>query len=319
MSGKNLLLLITALLLTAVPIAGSFWYTAAQAPVNSAGEEQLVTIEPGTPTSAVGRTLFEARLIRSELAFLVAERLRGNFIQAGSYRLSPAMNLGDIIAILAEGEVAEHTVTIPEGWRAREIAALLTEKQIVSKEDFLPLAIPKEGYLFPDTYRFPLGVTAEEIVTTMRENFDTRTSEANLRLTRDDIILASIIEREADADDDRSKISAVYVNRLKIPMRLEADPTVQYAKTLVDSSLTDPWPKITTTDYREVNSPYNTYLNDGLPPGPIANPGLASLAAAKNPAAFDALYFFHTADGQTIYSRTLAEHNSKKSQHDLSI
>jgi len=279
----------------------------------------LVEIGQGTSTREIGRQLQREGLIRSELAFYIDVRLHDDLLQAGVYRLSPAMRMEEIITLLVRGEVAEHRVTIPEGWRLTEIASLLGEEKIVASQDFLKVAEGKEGYLFPDTYTFPLNVTAEEIVKLMRENFDTRTDDASLTLKRTDIILASIVEREAKNDDERAKIAAVYLNRLKQEMRLEADPTVQYAKTLVDRSITDPWPKITTEDYRSVQSPYNTYTNDGLPPGPICNPGLASLRAVLSPAPITDLYFFHTTDGQTIFSKTLDEHNAKKKQYNLAI
>lgn len=297
--------------------AGYAWYTAAHRPADPSGKEKLVEIKQGSSTRSIGQQLEKEGLIRSELAFYIDVRLHDDLIQAGVYRLSPKMSLSDIITRLAKGDVAEHVITIPEGWRLLEIANLLQEKGIVSSHEFLKEAEGKEGYLFPDTYKFPLNVTAKDIVARMRKNFDARTNEANIDLKRTDIILASIVEREAKSDEERPKIAAVYLNRLKNNMRLEADPTVQYAKTLVDFSITEPWPKITTADYRSVQSPYNTYLNDGLPPGPICNPGLSSLRAVLKPASTTNLYFFHTADGQTIFSKTLDEHNVKKRQYDL--
>ena len=316
---KRWVILLVFLLLVGALTGAYFWYKNAGTPLRESGEEKLVEIPSGASTREVGAKLVQEGLVRSELVFLIAERVSGNLIQAGVYRLSPAMSLDAIVTTLAEGKVAEYILTIPEGWRVREIAQLLSEKKMLAKEEFLSLAIPKEGYLFPDTYHFPLTVTPNEIITAMRENFDTRTNDASLHLKRTDIILASIVEREAKNDEERPKIAAVYLNRLEQGMRLEADPTVQYAKTLVDSSISDPWPKITVDDYRSVNSPYNTYVNDGLPPGPICNPGLASLKAVLSPASTQDLYFFHTSDGQTIFSKTLEEHNAKKLQYNLAI
>jgi len=314
------ILLLIPVLLLAILGGGAFaWYSTAHRPVNQGGEEKLIDIKEGTSTREIGRQLQREGFIRSQLAFYVDVRLHDDILQAGVYRLSPQMSMNDIIVTMVEGKVAEHQVTVPEGWRLLEIAKLLAEKKIIKSEDFLKVAEGKEGYLFPDTYKFPLNVTADDIVEAMRVNFDTRTDDARINLKRTDIILASIIEREAKSDADRVKIAAVYLNRLKVPMRLEADPTVQYAKTLVNSSITDPWPKITTEDYRSVNSPYNTYLNDGLPPGPICNPGLASLRAVLSPASIDDLYFFHTSEGETIFSKTLEEHNTKKKQYNLAI
>lgn len=296
---------------------GYTWYSFSHKAADPAGQEKLVEVSSGMSTREIGKRLREGGLVRSELAFYIDVRLHDDILQAGVYRLSGALGMNDIITALVEGKVAEHIITIPEGWRLIEIAALFNEKGIVPKQDFLKAAEDKEGYLFPDTYRFPLNVTTAEIVKRMRENFDTRTE--GMTLKRPDIILASIVEREAKNDDERTKIAAVYLNRLKRSMRLEADPTVQYAKTLVDSTVNESWPKITTDDYRSVQSSYNSYLNDGLPPGPICNPGFASLKAVLSPAQIDDLYFFHTADGQTIFSKTLDEHNARKKQYNLAI
>jgi UPF0755 protein len=300
-----------------LPSLGLVWYTAAQAPMDPKGQDRLVEIRSGLSTRSIAAKLKEEDLIRSELAFLVFTRLGGFLLQAGVYRFSPAMTLGEIMEDLAYGQVAEHLITIPEGWRLTEIADLLERKNVAGKDDFLKAASGQEGYLFPDTYRFSLKVTSSEIVDKMRQNFDQKTKD--LALDRKTVILASIVEREAKTDEERASIAAVYLNRLKLKMRLEADPTVQYAKTLVDLSLIESWPKITTDDYRGVQSPYNTYLSDGLPPGPICNPGLASLQAVLAPAPVDYLYFFHAREGQTNFSKTLEEHNAKKKEHKLAI
>lgn len=316
---KTILLFVILAVMAGVIGAGTTWYVLARKPLNASGAEKLFGIDSGLSTREIGKKLQAAGLIRSELAFFLNVRLHDDLLQAGTYRLSPAMSVDEIVTKLATGDVAEHRVTIPEGRRLTEIGQQLEDAKIVSRQDFLKAAEGKEGYLFPDTYTFPLSVTAAEIVAAMRENFDTRTDEANLSLKRSDIILASVIEREAKNDEERASISAVYKNRMRIGMRLEADPTVQYAKTLVNPGIIEPWPKITVADYRSVISPYNTYLNDGLPPGPICNPGIASLKAALNPAATDYLYFFHTSDGQTIFSKTLDEHNAKKKQYNLAF
>jgi UPF0755 protein len=303
-----------------VPGGAYGWYRLQLTPVAQAGpdrtgEEVLVDIPAGTSVRGIAAILTEQGLIRSELAFVVYAELTGSLLQAGTYRFSPTLSTPEVVTKLQEGDVAEHIVTVPEGRRLTEIAALLEEKNIVSRQTFLEAAAGKEGYLFPDTYRFPIGISAEEIVRIMRENFDTKTP--NLSLTRNDIILASIIEREAKNDEERSNIASVYRNRLNLGMRLEADPTIQYAKTIVDQTITEFWPKITTADYRGVESTYNTYLYSGFPPGPICNPGLASLKAALSPAKTDYYFFFHTTDGETIFSQTLDEHNTKKSQYNL--
>ncbi len=203
------------------------------------------------------------------------------------------------------------SVTIVEGKRREEIANSMESAGICSADAFLAASSGKEGKLFPDTYRFFPNTPATEVVKALTTTFAKRTRE--LAPTDDQIILASIIEREATDDTERETISGVYTNRINRGMKLEADPTVQYAKDTQEAKQVrnfSYWGIITRADYKGVNSPYNTYLNAGLPPGPIANPGLKSIAAAQNPAKHDYLYFAHR-DGKLLLSKTLAEHEAK--------
>ena len=200
-----------------------------------------------------------------------------------------------------EGKVIENLVRIPEGWRLTQIDAFLAEKGIIKKGELTKISSADEGYLFPDTYRFVLDVTPEEIRSMMIDNFNKKTD--GLKISSQDIIIASIVEREAKFDEDRPKIAGIYLNRLAKGMKLEADPTVQYAK--------GSWEPITVSDYTSVQSPYNTYLHEGLPPGPICNPGLKSIEAVLHPEKSDYLYFFHQTDGHAVYSKTLEEHRAQ--------
>jgi len=187
----------------------------------------------------------------------------------------------------------------------------------LSKKDTL------EGFLFPDTYKIKTEASASEIIDKMLENFNNKVyqvvqpdlNQKNMNL-KDVVILASIIEREVKNPQERAVVAGIYYNRLKLKMKLEADPTVQYAKDTESppSSFKDFWQKISAKDYRTVISPYNTYLNTGLPPTPICNPGLISIKAALNPTTTDYLYFF-TTDGQVYYSKTAAEHEQKKAEY----
>ena len=170
----------------------------------------------------------------------------------------------------------------------------------------------KEGYLFPDTYRISAKASANEIIEKLTNNFKQKTAGD---VSQDVLTLASIVEREAKQDNERAKIAGVYQNRINIGMKLEADPTVQYgkdtnnAKGLVDFKY---WQPISLADYTGVDSKFNTYLNAGLPPAPICNPGLKSIKASLNPEKHNYYYFFHLADGTAIYSKNLAEHNANK-------
>ena len=224
------------------------------------------------------------------------------------YYLRKNMSLDEIISPLAKNEIEEYKITIPEGWSVTQIADYLAEREIINRDDFIAAAKDYEGYLFPDTYRIPVNITAKELVNKMLDNFNERTKD--YKPTKDDVILASIVEREAKRDEDRAKIAGVYVNRINNDMYLGADPTIQYAK--------GNWNPITLTDLK-IDSPYNTYINKGLPPTPICNPGLKSIKAAVNPEKNNYLYFFNITDGSAIFSTSDAEHESNKEKYSDQI
>ena len=207
-------------------------------------------------------------------------------------------------------------ITLIEGKRKEEIALLLEANGVCSASSFLTAAAGVEGKLFPDTYQFFPDTSAREVVKTLTDNFEVKTKTNPP--SNDELILASIIEREAKNDTERSTIAGVYTNRLNKGIKLDADPTVQYAKdslefksqTIGQSQFTF-WKSITQAEYQSVKSEYNTYLKPGLPPTPITNPGLASILAAQNPAQHSYLYFLHK-NNQLLLSKTLAEHLSKQ-------
>jgi len=202
------------------------------------------------------------------------------------------------------------SVTIIEGKRREEIAAQLAEAGVCSYDSFMAASQAYEGQLFPDTYRFFPNTAASEVVSTMVSDFKERTSAQ--APTQNQLILASIVEREAANPDDAPTIAGVYQNRLNIGMALNADPTVQYSKDSVEydaspSASFSFWKAITQDDYHGAISPYNTYLHTGLPPGAISNPGLVSIQAAEHPAIHSYLYFLYK-DGKLLLSKTLEEH-----------
>lgn len=201
------------------------------------------------------------------------------------------------------------SITIREGLRREEIAELLEKNTICTAADFLSLTTTKEGSLFPDTYRFFPNTPALEVVKTLTQQFQKKAGA--LELTEKQLILASIVEREApNSDSERSLIAGVYTNRLAIGMKLDADPTVQYARdsaSMATNSKFSFWKPITQENYSNIISPYNTYLQPGLPPGPIANPGQKSLLAARNPAKHSYLYFLHK-NGKLLLATTFEEH-----------
>ncbi|HSX42433.1 MAG TPA: endolytic transglycosylase MltG [Candidatus Saccharimonadales bacterium] len=263
---------------------------------------QTVEIKANSTRAEVAKQLDDAKLIKSPAAFLLYSRLtRADFIP-GPYELSANESASEMILMMSHGDFKTVKITLLEGWRAKDMEKYLVEdrglKQFVG---FTAVAEKDEGYLFPDTYEIKADETIAGLIKILKDNFTSRTKDLK-NLTPDVVILASIVEREAGANDDRSQIASVYVNRLKIGMKLQADPTVQYAK--------GSWAVLDAGDVQTVASPYNTYLNAGLPPGPICNPGLKSLQAALAPATTN-YYFFFTAHGTTYYSQTAAEQATK--------
>lgn len=303
---------------------------------------QVVTVPPGASASDIGAQLQQRSLIRSALAFrLAAEQAGvGSTLAAGDYELSRSMSTAEIIQVLARGEVKRGlVVTIPEGWRTEQIADRLDAAGFATRDDFLhavaqPASVPAvstlasppparlEGYLFPETYEVPQKVDGAQAASLMVQMFNqrvgniVRTPPSDSKLTPAQVLtLASIVEREAKQAPERPMIASVYLNRLAADMPLQADPTVQYAVATRDgpsAASYNYWKSELTPADLEVNSPYNTYVASGLPPGPICNPGEASIKAVLQPAKTDFLYFVAKTDGsgEHLFARTLAEHNA---------
>jgi UPF0755 protein len=301
------------------------------------GAERPVTIPPGSGTAQIAGLLHREGLIGNALGFRIVARLaRADMrLKAGEYRLSPAMPLRAILAKLVAGEVVTYPVTIPEGYTVSRIAILLEEKGFVGRGAFeeaarqvyrqssvspasgaygFPLAPadarykhPLEGYLYPETYQYHKGMSPEELIRAMLANlgrvFDARlrARAAEVSMSPHEVLtLASIVEKEAMVANERPVIAAVYLNRLHIGMKLDADPTVKYA-------LDEPGVIVTLKDL-QVDSPYNTYRNGGLPPGPIGNPGRAAIEAVLYPAKSEYLYFVARGDGSHAFASTWEEH-----------
>ncbi len=291
-------------------------------PVGGASGAVVFDVQAGSSSRAIAKQLVAARLIRSELAFRLALRYRGasRELKAGSYQLRRDMSLMQILDELQKGHVALESWTVPEGLTVAAVAELWESAGFGTAEAFLAaLTLPSfledygsvEGYLFPNTYKFAKGTPAETVFEMMLEEFNRRWDEAaedsdeieigEIKFTRHEIvILASIIEKEAATASERPRIASVFHNRLKRNGLLQADPTVVYA-------LGNPERLLTTADLK-VDSPYNTYRHKGLPPGPICNPGIASIRAALHPEKTDYLYFMAIGEGKHHFSKTFAEH-----------
>ena len=290
-----------------------------------AGEDGivLVNIPRGTPFSQVVNLLDEKGLIRSRLLFRAMAYFYSapQQTKAGEYEFSRAMSAGEILQKLVRGDVKAYSIVVPEGFTVRQIAARLAANGLVDEKEFLRLArdrdtlatlkIPAtsaEGFLFPDTYKFDRTMDARTILKTMSDRFLAKVTSGVLEQARAQglgirewVTLASIIEKETGRKDEMPLVSAVFRNRLRIGMPLQSDPTVIYGIENFDGNLT--------RKHLERQNTYNTYLNRGLPPGPICNPGADALAAALNPAPVDYLYFVSRNDGSHQFSATLAEHS----------
>lgn len=310
------------------------WYNLSPPSSLSKGEV-AVTIPKGASSGEIGKILYEKGLIRNPDVFRLYLRYKGigSDLKAGEYRFTQGMTIDQLLEKMEKGEVYRETftVTIPEGLTVPKIADLLSEKGYVNRDKFLKEVnegkfnapflqdIPEEqlaqrkyrleGYLFPDTYTFEKGATEHEIIARMLDQFgkvfqnEWKTELAKKGLNIDQaVILASIIEREAVLDEERPIISGVFYNRLNERWKLQSCATVQYI-------LGKQKDRITYKDL-EIEDPYNTYLHAGLPPGPIANPGAASLKAAVFPAQHDYFFFVAKNDGSKghYFSKTYNEH-----------
>ena len=279
--------------------------------------KQVFEVKDQTTTLEIAKNLQAKEFVKSDWAFYVYAKLKEKTLKPGAYLLSQDMTTEQIVNKISDGKTAVRKVTIPEGWRSEQIAQYLSNNNYAKYDDFVALAKTYEGQIFPDTYYITVDSGAKEILNMMLEDYKLRTAE--IAPTADDLVLASIIEREAKNDTDRTAIAGVYKNRLKIDIKLEADPTVLYAHDTkqisngrFDAKTYDFWQPIVFADYLKETSPYNTYINEGLPPAPICNPGLKSIEAAQNPDKSNYLYFFHDSTGKIYLSETAAEHDRKK-------
>jgi UPF0755 protein len=313
-----------------------------ESPAGSDSTAVVFTINPGESAATIAPRLQREGLVADSQLFLYVVRYRGldAQLEAGEYKLRADMTMEEIIDNLQHGRLREVTVTIPEGKRAEEVAALLEESGIVDSESFMaavrsgstaydflsdrPADAPTtvEGYLFPETYRIPVDYDAAQILdlllSTFGERFtvEMRQAAANEGLTVHQVVtLASIVEREAVVAEERPIIASVYLNRLEQGMYLQSDPTVQYALGYQED--TGQWWKIPMSldEDVQVDSPYNTYMYPGLPPGPICSPGLASIEAVLNPADTPYLFFFSKFDGSHAFAETYEEHLRNQEQY----
>lgn len=314
---------IIILALVVVNIVGVHLYITFYAPASRDGATKVVNIQRGASFRAIARNLEDAGIIRSARSFKFAASLLGanRKVKAGEYELNGSMAPLEILEALVKGKVKKYLVTIPEGYNIRDVAGLLADAGLADRDDFISRATDGklaaslgvegptlEGYLFPDTYELTKNLSADEIIARMAERFksvyfpalDAAARKRKMSM-RKAVTLASIIEKETGANNERRRISAVFHNRLDKRIRLQSDPTVIYGVEGFDGNLRK--------KHLLEKNPYNTYRNYGLPPGPIANPGRASLEAAIDPEDAAYLYFVSKNDGTHHFSKSLREHN----------
>lgn len=283
--------------------------------------EAFVEIAPGSTTARIGQQLEAAGVVRSRYAFDLLRWLQRGTLKAGEYRFDHPAPMTEVYARLRRGDVFTVAVTIPEGANVFDVAARLERAGFGARQDFLdaqtkqayliadldPGARSLEGYLFPDTYRFARKATQVSILTAMVRRFRTEAAQLGLNGNVHQVVtLASLVERETAVDGERPLVASVFENRLDRKMPLMTDPSVIYGLELGGR-----WRGEIHASDLKFDTPYNTYLHAGLPPGPVANPGLKALRAAMEPAKTDYLYFVAAgadAQGKSLFSSTLEEH-----------
>ena len=322
---RKLLIGVLLLLLVAAGGAAVYLGLAWTRPFKSFPDEGVfLTVPRGASCRAIARILKDNGVIRNELAFrLYCRRHRRQPLQAGEYFFDHAVTGREVFDTLASGRVYEKSVTVPEGYTMFDIAALLDKEGVLSREMFLALArdaspihdlAPEarslEGFLFPATYQFPHRPAPQDVTGAMVRKFREAWAELGAgsamgrRSAGEIVTLASLVERETPKADERPLVAAVFANRLRLGRGLQCDPTVIYALELVGR-----YNGTLTSGELRFDSAYNTYRYRGLPPGPIANPGVGALRAALEPAKVDYLYFVANTQGGHFFSKTLEEHN----------
>ena len=328
---KRLLFIIPTFLVLFVAL-GFFWWNNLLLPTGNDGQDQRFVITRGSSIETIGGNLEKSGIIKSSLAFKLYVRLNNldNKIPSGEFAISGNLSLPKVLEVLQKGPI-EIWVTVPEGLRREEVAIkfadglnLSGQPREVFLEEFLASSKNLEGYLFPDTYLVPKDVTAKKVVDLLESTFSRKFIYSESALARaglslsEVVILASIIERETLTKGERPVVAGVYLKRIDAGWPLQADAAVQYAvanincRNMIECEW---WPRPLTSSDLATNSPFNTYKFPGLPPGPIANPGLTSLEAVTNFEESPYWYYIHDSSGTIHYAETLEEHNANVARY----
>lgn len=309
---RDILLAVPAAGMAAVAVGAVWLYTAAMA-AGPLEADKRVYIESGSSVSVMADTLERQNVIGDGFAFRIVARIanRRASLKAGEYEFPAHASIASVVAILQGGKTYQHQITVPEGLTSAEIVALLQQEPVLQGA---VTDVPPDGSLLPETYNFSYGDTRQTLLDRMMKAMQVETAAAwakrapdlALSSVAEAVTLASVVEKETGVASERPRIAGVFLNRLRGGIPLQSDPTVIYALTKGAGAL----PRALTTRDLKVESPYNTYLVRGLPPGPIANPGRAALDAVLHPEKNDFIYFVADGTGGHVFSKTLKEHEN---------
>ncbi len=323
-SGSGIAGILLFLLIVASTVSGGAWLILTPYGPSS---ETFVTIAPGSSAAAIARKLEASGIVRTRYAFDLVRALHHSKLLAGTYRFDHPLPVTDVYSQIAHGDVYTKALTVPEGSNIFDIAERVEQAGLGSRTSFLnaakqtslvadldPTATSLEGYLFPDTYRFPPTMSATQITAAMVHRFRQEAAKLGLdRNVHNVVTMASLVERETAIDADRPLVASVFDNRLEKKMPLKTDPAVIYGLELAGK-----WRGTIYASDLTRDTPYNTYVHAGVPPGPIANPGIPSLRAAMDPARTNYLYFVAAsvdAQGHSLFAATLDEHNKNVAEY----
>lgn len=294
--------------LAAAAALGGGWYLYTKP--GPLSDSSTVVIPAGSGVQAIGRQLAQAGVIDQALVFALGARLEGGALKAGEYVFPAGLSAKGAVDLLQSGKTVVRRFTVPEGWTSAQVVAALAGAEGLAGDI---AEVPAEGTLLPETYHFSWGDARTEVLQRMQagmrraldELWEQRAPDLPIVSKEQALVLASIVERETGVPEERPRVAAVFLNRLRKGMKLQSDPTVIYGLSEGQGSIDRP---LTRSDLATAH-PYNTYVIDGLPPAPIANPGAAAIAAVLRPADTDELYFVADGNGGHAFAKTLADHN----------